>query len=90
MRCEFGDADFLGELLHHVPYNLLAYAIPPRFPRCAHAPEQFPGLNTRRPEPYIQLSTDPIGHGDGSNVAALAYQIHDGPALLALLKMFER
>jgi hypothetical protein len=87
MRCQSFDSGLLGAIFDDVPDNPLRYAVTPGLSRTADAPEQaaIPYLGGSKPR--INRGLDPFLDGHSTNVAAFADQIHNGPVLLASLKV---
>ena len=71
----------------HIPHHILRDTLPPYLVRSGHGPEDsslsYPG--GRRP--FIERGFDPLGNGNGTDVASLANQIHYGPVPLTHLDL---
>jgi hypothetical protein len=89
VRREVGDLQFLRVCLHNMPDDFFRHPIAPCVPRATHAPEQFPIGNIGCREPSIEEPFHPIGNWDGSNVTGFSNEVHDGPMVLASLKVIE-
>ena len=82
----------VAPLADHVPDNVLANARAPHRTGPANGSEDSPLGDARRGGPSVKCVFDPLRHGNGSNVAAFADQVDDGPMSLACLDVlqFER
>jgi hypothetical protein len=71
----------------YIPHHILRDTLAPYLVRSGDGPEDssldYPG--GRRP--LIERRFDPLGNGNGTNVSALADQIHDRPVPLAHLDL---
>ena len=85
MRCYMGEPHFYRVLFHKMPNDSFGYAGPPGFASPADTSEQSSGRNPGCCHPQVDGRFDPLGHRDGSNMAAFADQINYGPMFLALL-----
>ena len=63
--------DFIRELLHNVPNDLVRHSLSPNSPCLTHAAKQLPVVDTSGGEPIIHLLLDPSGKREGANVASL-------------------
>src|SRR5262245_23355253 len=80
---------FPGVCLHDVPDDLLRHPVAPNCSRTTDTSEQFPVVNLSCREPFIEEPFHPVGNWNSSNVTAFSNQIHDGPMILATLKVVE-
>jgi hypothetical protein len=84
------NTDRLGEVLNDVPDDLFCQPISPNDPALIDGAEETAGLSPRRFHPVIDPRFDPVGNWYGSNVTALADQIHNGPMIFAPLQVCHR
>jgi len=89
VRCEFGNANLGGELLDDVPDQLFRYSFAPSSTSATHMPEKLSRFNSGGLCPFVEQGMHPIRDGNGSNVASLSAQVHDGPMPFALLQVAE-
>ena len=85
MGCYLGKPEFPSVLFHDMPDYSFCYAVAPVFACRTDTSEQSSGRNSGCSHPNIDGPFDPFGNRHGSNVAAFADQINDGPMFLALL-----
>ena len=89
MRSESGEAEFGGVFLNDVPDYPLGHPVAPAFPSATDTSKHPTAGQTSCTSPNIEHSLHPLWYRNGSNVAALADKIDDGPVLFPLLKMPE-
>ncbi|NWF84665.1 MAG: hypothetical protein HXY18_12635 [Bryobacteraceae bacterium] len=76
-----------GPFLYGVPHNPFRHAVSPSLACAANAPKHAAFGHACRHKPGIDTALDPVRNGYGSNMAALANQIDDGPVILPALEM---
>ena len=84
---QFLDSGLFGAGFDDVPDNPLRHAVTPGFSRTADAPEQAAIGYFSRSQPRINSGLDPLGYRHGANMSAFADSVHDGPVVLAPLKV---
>jgi hypothetical protein len=89
VRCEFGNANFGGELLDDVPDQLCRSSFAPSSTGATLTPEELSHVNSGSLCPFVQQAMYPIRDGNGSNVISLSAQVHDCPMPFALLPVAE-
>src|SRR5579863_6074876 len=72
-----------------MPDHFLCHAVAPCLSRPADAAKQFARRNLSRAKPFVQEFFHPVGNGNCPNVASLADEIDDCPAVLTTLEMVE-
>src|SRR5262249_27898296 len=86
---ELRDVQSLRVGLDNMPDNLLSHPFAPYGPRTAHTSEHFPTRDSGGRKPIIKKQLHPIRNWNCPNVATFSDKIHDGPTILASLKMVE-
>ena len=77
----------LGDLSHHVPNDVLRDSLSPRRPMSADGAEDSARGHLRGLSPSIDCILDPSRHRNGTDMTALADQVHDGPMSLSDLQI---
>src|SRR5258708_36097265 len=87
MRPQFSNSNLACVAPAELPHHLLGRFAAPNRSRPKDATKSPPADDAWRCEPIVNDSLNPRGHWYGSNVTSFSYEINDGPAILATLKM---
>src|SRR5690348_8279118 len=89
MWSQFLETDSFRKLSHYNPHDLLCYASSPNGTGLTDTAKQPTRPKVRRGNPSVDRTLYPCWDRNGSDVSALANQVHDYPAILPLLNIFE-
>jgi len=89
VRCNMLQARSLAARLHDVPNNILRDAFSPYLSRPGDGPEDPSLRNPGCSYPLIERRFDPVWNGHGTDVAALADQVHHCPVPLPHLDLIQ-
>ena len=90
VRCDFGQAELCGILLHDMPDDLFCYVIAPGRSGSANTPKQVPTRNSSRIHQSIYSLLHPVWNWNSPDVARLADQIDYRPVVFATLNVIEK
>src|SRR5215471_1875078 len=85
MRRDPLEARFLAAAFYHIPDNVLRNSLAPNLPRPAHRTKYLPVRDAGGRRPLVECMLRPRRYWNGTNVPALADQVHNSPVLLPLL-----
>src|SRR5579862_1865525 len=89
VRCNMFQARSLAARLHHVPHNILRDAFSPYLSRPGDGPEDPSLRNPGCSYPLIERCFDPVWNRNGTDMAALADQVHHCPVSLPHLDLIQ-
>src|SRR4051812_28928381 len=88
MWCQIVQLHPLSDISHHVPNDILRDSLAPRRPMPADGAEDSARGHLRGVPPSIDCLLDSSRHRNGPDMTAFADQIHNSPASLSDLQIF--